>query len=58
MQEKPRILGAQTPQQRFEEEQRRKAAEQKRTRGQQKLTAVGSRRLGEFGIREPMRRYH
>jgi hypothetical protein len=58
IQEKARILGAQTPQQRFEEEQRRKAAEEKRTRGQQKLTAVGSKRLSEFGIREPMRRYH
>ncbi len=58
MQEKARILGAQTPQQRFEEEQRRKAAEEKRTRGQQKLTAVGSKRLSEFGIKEPMRRYY
>jgi len=58
MQEKARILGAQTPQQRFEEEQHRKAAEEKRTRGQQKLTAVGSKRLSEFGIREPMRRYY
>jgi hypothetical protein len=58
LQEKARILGAQTPQQRFEEEQRRKAAEEKRTRGQQKLTAVGSKRLSEFGIREPMRRYY
>ena len=56
--EKPRILGAQTPKQRFEEEQRRKAAEEKRTRGQQKLTTVGSRRLSEFGIEEPMRNYY
>jgi hypothetical protein len=58
MQEKARILGAQTPQQQFEEEQRRKAAEEKRTRGKQKLTAVGSKRLADFGIEESRQRYY
>jgi hypothetical protein len=59
LQEKPRILGAQTPQQRFEEEQRRKAAAEKRTRGQQKLSSsAGSSRLSEFGIGESRRGYY
>lgn len=57
-QEKPRILGAPTPQQRFEEEQRRKAAEKRRTPGQKTLTSASSKRLSEFGIKEPMLRYH
>lgn len=57
-QEKPRILGAPTRQQQFEEEQHRKAEAEKRARGQQKLTAVGSRRLFEFGIKENRQRYY
>lgn len=59
-QEKPRILGAPTRQQQFEEEQRRKAEAEKRARGQQKLTAgaAGSKRLFEFGIKERAQRYY
>jgi hypothetical protein len=55
---KPRVMGAQTPQQRYEEEQRRKAAAEKRTRGQKTLTSAGSRRLSEFGIGERAQRYY
>lgn len=54
MEEKPRVLGAPTPQERFEEEQRKKAVSA--FRGQQKLTSGASvtKRLSEFGIKERM----
>ncbi len=56
--EKPRILGAQTPQQRFEEEQRRKAAQKRISAGQKTLTSAASKRLSEFGIGERAQRYY
>ena len=55
--EKPRVIGAPTPQQRFEEEQRKKAADKGTAfRGQQKLTSGASvtKKLEEFGIKERM----
>lgn len=54
---KPKVIGAPTPQQLFEAEQRRKAGEVKSAfRGQQKLTSGASvtKRLSEFGIKERM----
>ncbi len=56
--EKPRILGAQTPQQRFEEEQRIKAAQKRISSGQKTLTSAASKRLSEFGIGERAQRYY
>lgn len=52
--EKPRVLGAPSPQERFEAEQRKKAVSA--FRGQQKLTSGASvtRKLSEFGIKERM----
>ncbi len=52
--EKPRVLGAPSPQERSETEQRKKVTSA--FRGQQKLTSGASvtRRLSEFGIKERM----
>jgi hypothetical protein len=56
--EKPMILGAPTPQQQFEAEQRIKAEREKKARGQKTLTSAGSKKLFEFGVEERAQRHY